>query len=200
MRKGEAASQARPLATAGLRAAAVALVTLLAALPLLAGCGGSDESDAMREAAERRAELVEGGRTGRGSPANPAPKGSSPFVSELYRQFPPPEPQPGVKGSAAAIAAGEKACAGKTPGEVKNAFYPVAVENGKLDPGSPRGKMIAGIDRFEERITKEVSFTSGQLAAAAYQETLPQRLASSGFQGCIHALARELERRLAGGG
>jgi hypothetical protein len=196
VRKGQEANQARPLGTVGIRAAALALVTL-SALPIASGCGGGDEDSARQKAAEHRAELVGGGRTQRGSPANPAPKGSSPFVRELYRQFPPPEPEAGVKGAAGAIAAGERACAGKTPSEVEERFYPIAVEKGGLDPASPRGRTIAQVDRYEDRITEEASFTSGQLAAAAYQETLPPRLAGSGFQGCIYALARQLESKLA---
>jgi hypothetical protein len=149
-------------------------------------------------AAGRHSELVGGGRTSRNSPANPAPKGSSPFVQELFRQFPPPEPDPDVKGSAAAIKAGERACAGKTPVEVKEATFAEAVSIGNLDPNSPEGRMIGRIDQYESQVTKEGSFTAGQLAADSYKATLPAGLADSGYQGCVYALATELERRLAG--
>jgi hypothetical protein len=190
---GSQARSAKPTA------AALAVIALVApALPTV-GCGsGGEETSAWQRAAERQAELTGGGRTSRSSPANRPPKDSTPFIKELYRQFPPPEPQPEVRGSAAAIKVGEKTCAGKTPVEVKEAFFPIAVEKGDLDPNSSQGKMIARIDEFERHITEEVSFISGQLAAGAYQATLPPRLASSGFQGCIYAMAKELERRVSG--
>jgi hypothetical protein len=193
--KEEQAVEAQP--TAKLSRAAAAAAALAALTLIVAACGsGDDETSASQMAAERQVELTGGGRTGRGSPANPPPKGASPFVKELYREFPPPEPQPGVRGAAAAIRAGEEACAGKTPLEVKEAFLPAAVESGRLD--SESRAMIARTGEFEERIAREPSFTSGQLAAAAYQATLPQRLASSGFQGCIYAMAKDLERRVSG--
>jgi hypothetical protein len=116
------------------------------------------------------------------------------MVRELYRQFPPPEPDSRVSGSAAAIRAGKRACAGKTPLEVKEDFYPVAVEMGRIDPESPSGKMIAGIRRLD--LKSEASFIAGQLAADAYKATLRPSLASSGFEGCVYALATELERKL----
>ena len=53
---------------------------------------------------------------------NPAPKGSSPFLKEIYRQFPPPKPSPQVKGSGKAIKKGEATCKGKSPLEVKEQF------------------------------------------------------------------------------
>jgi hypothetical protein len=193
VREEEAAVEAKAIARLT-RAAALAALGALA-LGAVAGCG-SDEKSAEQMAAERKVELIGGGRTAAGSPANPPPKGASPFVKELYREFPPPEPQAGVGGAAAAIRAGEEACAGKTPVEVKEAFFPIALETGSLDRDSRR--MIARIGEFEARITEEPSFTSGQLAAAAYRATLPQRLATSGFQGCIYAMAKELERRVSG--
>jgi hypothetical protein len=140
--------------------------------------------------------MVGGGRTGRKSPANRAPKGAPSMVRELYREFPPPEPDSRVSGSAAAIRAGERACAKKTPLEVKEAFYPVAVSTGRLDPESERGKLIASIGKFEAQVKSEVSFVAGQLAADAYRETLRPSLASSGYEGCVYALATELERKL----
>ena len=74
----------------------------LAALALAAGgCGDGDDGEQPDPAAERKIEMTGGGRTDRGSPANPPPKGASPFVRELYRQFPPPRANPEVKGAAA---------------------------------------------------------------------------------------------------
>jgi hypothetical protein len=170
----------------------------LAALALaVAGCGGEDEGhEAADPAAERRVETTGGGRTQRGSPANPPPKGSSPFARELYRQFPPPEADPQVKGSEAAIEAGERACAGKTPLEVKETYFQIAVERGRIDPESPEGRTIEEIERFEARVTEEPSFAAGQLATAAYRETRPARLANFAGRGCIYALAKALERRV----
>jgi hypothetical protein len=79
---------------------------------------------------------------------------------------------------------------------VKEKYFPVAVERGRLDPDSPEGRTIEDIESFEERITSEPSFAAGQLAAAAYRETRPPRLATYGARGCIYALAKELERRV----
>jgi hypothetical protein len=181
-------------------AKAIVTVAALGALVLTsAGCGTANHEKSPEQiAAERRIELKGGGRTGQGSPANPAPKGSSTFVKELYRQFPPPEPDPRVAGAAAAIRAGERACAGKTPVQVKEAFYHAALEGGRLDPESSQAEMIEKIDQFEAHVTTEASFTAGQLAADAYGATLPVALAASGFQGCIYALAKQLERRVSG--
>jgi hypothetical protein len=187
----KAASRPRPV-----RLAAVAAAAGLAVALSVLGCGGSDSSSSKPpiSAAGRRSELVGGGRTGRKSPANPPPKGASLMVREMYRQFPPPEPDPRVSGAAAAIRAGERACAKKTPFEVEEEFYPVAVEMGRVDPESQAGKMMAGIRRLD--LKGEVSFTAGQLAADAYKATLRPSLAYSGFQGCIYAMATELERKL----
>ena len=72
-------------------------------------------------------------------------EGASPLVRAIYRQFPPPRPNPKVKASAEALAAGEKACAGKTPIEVCEEFLPVSDLSG-----------------------------FGQLAASVYERSLPQ--------------------------
>ena len=103
-----------------------------------------------------------------------------------------------MKGSAAAIRAGEKACAGKSPVEVKEKYLPIALERGTLEAGSPQTKMIAEIDRYAKHVKTEPSFTAGQLAADAYQATLPKRLQTAGYQGCIYSLAKQLESELAG--
>jgi hypothetical protein len=178
------------------------IAVFVAALALSAGgCGDSDGREETAEpGAERQVELSGGGRTHRTSPANTPPKGASPFVRELYRQFPPPDADPRVRGSEAAVGEGERACAGKTPLEVKETYFPIAVERGRLDPESPEGRTIEEIESFEKRVTEEPSFPAGQLAAAAYKETRPLRLATYGARGCIYALAKELERRLKGTG
>jgi hypothetical protein len=121
-------------------------------------------------------------------------------LKEIYRQFTPRKPDPRVKGSAKAIAAGRGACAGMQPLQVVHKYYPVAVRMGRLDPSSGQAKMIAGVARYVESEARDPSFDAGQLAADAYQATLPPRMASFGYAGCVYALARQLEKRLAPGG
>jgi len=125
------------------------------------------------------------------------PKGASPVLFEIYRQFTPPQPDPKVKGSAEAIVAGKKTCKGKTPVEIERKYYAIAVQNGQLDPSSESGKMIADIDKYAKNVSKDSSFVAGQLAADAYQATLPQKTGQYGYQGCIYVLARQLEQQLA---
>lgn len=118
------------------------------------------------------------------------------MVRELYREFPPPQVPKGVKGGAAAIKAGEDACAGKTPAQVAEKYLPIALERGGIEAGSPQAKMIGETARYQKEVKTETSFTAGQLAAGAYQATLPVRLQKAGYQGCIYALARDLEKEL----
>jgi hypothetical protein len=113
----------------------------------------------------------------------------------VYRQFPPPKPDPAVSGSAAAIRAGEKACRGKRPIEVKRAFYAKAISSG-LQPDSDEAKMVRQIAHFEKAVHDAPSFPAGQLAADVYQATLPDKKAQYGYQGCVHALAAVLKREL----
>jgi hypothetical protein len=131
--------------------------------------------------------------------ARQPPKGASPVLKEIYRQFTLRKPDPSIPGSAKSIADGREACAGKTPVEVERRYYPIAVESGTLDPGSDQAKMIAEIDRYAKNVARDSSFTAGQLAAGAYQATLPPRIASFGYAGCAYALARQLEKQLAPG-
>jgi hypothetical protein len=162
----------------------------------LAGCGSSSGTSAAEKQAARRAELSGSGRTSGTSHLNPPPPGAPLIVRELYREFPPAHPDPKVKGSAAAIRTGERACAGKTPAEVKEKYLPIALERGGLEAGSPETKMIEEIDRFAKHAKTEASFTAGQLAADAYQATLPRHLQMAGYQGCIYSLAKQLEQQL----
>lgn len=166
---------------------------------MLAGCGSSssdEEKSPAREKAEQKALERGSGRTSAKSHINPPPKGSPLMVRELYREFPPPQVPKGVKGAAAAVRAGERACAGKTPAQVAERYLPVALEKGTIKEGTEQAKMIAETGRFQKNIETEASFTSGQLAAGAYQATLPPRLQKAGYQGCIYSLARGLEHRL----
>ena len=125
------------------------------------------------------------------------PKGASPVLKEIYRQFTPRKPDPRVKGSAQAIAAGRAACAGKTPVEVERKYFPIAVGKGTLDPNGEQGTMIAEIGKYAENAPGDSSFVAGQLAADAYQATLPARIATFGYAGCVYVLARQLEKQLA---
>jgi hypothetical protein len=118
------------------------------------------------------------------------------MVRELYREFPPPQVPKGVKGAAAAIKEGERVCAGKTPVQVAEKYLPIALEQGAIKEGTEQAKMIGETARYQKNIATEASFTSGQLAAGAYQATLPARLQKAGYQGCIYSLARKLESEL----
>ncbi len=89
------------------------------------------------------------------------------MLREIYRQFAPPQPNPEVKGSAQAIEAGERACKGKTPLQVKQRF-------------------IDGSDLLDE-----------QAALVYESSLPEDELAGYGYQGCIYSLAKGLEKRLA---
>jgi hypothetical protein len=113
------------------------------------------------------------------------------LLREIYRQFPPPLPDAAVRGSAGAIEAGKRACGGRSPLQVKARFLPAARES--LTP--EQAEMVAAIETYAHR--PDAAFTAGQLAADVYRATLGERLANFGYQGCVYALARGLERRLA---
>jgi hypothetical protein len=96
-------------------------------------------------------------------------------------------------GAAAAIATGERACAGKTPLEVKEEFHAAAGPHLEAE----QAKMIARIGAYEGPAATDPGFVAGQLAADVYAATLEEEAAQAGYRGCVHALARGLERRLA---
>jgi hypothetical protein len=173
---------------------AAALTTALAIT--LSSCGsGSSSSSTSTEAAASAAAKAD--LALRRAAESRAPKGSSPTLRAIYATFPQPKPNPEVKRSAAVIKAGEKACSGKTPSEVKDTYYPIAIEKGKLEAKGEEAKMIARIGSYEASASKSASFTSGQLGADAYQATLPAAIAQYGYQGCVYALAKRLEGELA---
>jgi hypothetical protein len=93
-----------------------------------------------------------------------------------------------VKGSAQAIEAGEAACQGKTPVEVKNEFLAAS----KLSADQRQALKQRG--RAEANPSGD--FAAGQLAALVYAGTLEGSKAEYGYRGCVYALARGLERRL----
>ncbi len=175
------------------RFARTSLFCLAAALSLSA-CGSSSSGSASSgaqgpESAARAAAAL------RRAAEERAPKGASPTLRAIYATFPAPKPEPGATGSAAAIRNGVAACRGKTPVEVKEEFFAAASQN----LTGEQGKMIARIDSFERNSDTDASFTAGQLAADTYGATLPEATAQYGYQGCVYALARGLERKLAPG-
>jgi hypothetical protein len=182
--------------------AAAFAIAIIAAGPAIAGCGGGGEVDKEVSTPTFSEDETTPPDATYPEPTVPEdapqpPKGASPVLKEIYRQFTPPEPDPRFKGSARAIAAGKAACTGRTPVEVERRYYPIAVRKGNLDPDSDKAKMIAQIERFARTSSRDSSFVAGQLAAGAYQATLPTRIAAFGYQGCVYALARQLQRELA---
>jgi hypothetical protein len=180
------------------RALTAALTT--AALLALGGCGSGGTTTSASTATVAAPRTPSAAKP---SPAAPggreesrAPKGASATLRQIYRQFSAPKPNPAVAGSAAAIKAGEAACAGKTPRQVKAAFYAKALASGGLEAGGEEAKMIAKLGSFEAHAATDSAFTAGQLAADTYQASLPEAIAQFGYQGCVYSLARGLEREL----
>lgn len=154
-----------------------------AAWTAAAGCGGDDDE---REPANLRPPAI----TEAASLNEPPPKGSSLLLKEIYRQFQPPEPDPGVKGSAKAIKRGEETCKGKTPTEVTEEFI------AESDLTDDQEKAVAELDKFERN--PSASFPAGQVAALVYQNTISDEILSSyGFQGCVYSLSLGVKKQLA---
>jgi hypothetical protein len=122
-----------------------------------------------------------------------APPGASPVLQEIYRQFPPPQPDPSVKQSAAVISAGERACRGKTPLEVKEEF----IDESDLLPS--QAERVAELAELEASTPPNGSFVTGQLGALVYERTLPERVAHFGYEGCVYSLSLVVKRQLAPG-
>jgi hypothetical protein len=122
-----------------------------------------------------------------------APKGASAAVRHLYGAFPPPRTGSMEPSVARAVEAGEAACRGKTPLAVKDEFFRAA--KGNLEP--QQATMIGRVADFEAHEVTETGFVAGQLAADTYAATLSAVTAQAGYQGCIHSLAEQLERKLA---
>lgn len=142
----------------------------LLCLALLSGCGGGGEE----QATTTPPRLIEGPKP---------PDGASALVKELYRNFPPPKPDPEAHGSGQAIARGEAACKGKTPKQVIHRYAPEA----KLSPEQRRA--LRQIESAEAHPTGD--FVAGQLAALAYEGTLGGgALEEYGYRGCVFVLAR----------
>jgi hypothetical protein len=170
---------------------AVLLTTLLA---VLVGCGSSGSSSNATEVAERQAEAVKATAEANRAAEAAAPKGASPTLRAIYGSFQPPQTSSMEPAAAKAVKGGEAACKGKTPTEVKEEFYPDAEKF--LEP--QQAKMIGQIASFEKQANTDRSFVAGQLAADTYAATLPAEAEEQpGYQGCVYALAQQLERQLA---
>jgi hypothetical protein len=164
---------ARPLA-------AFALAVL--AIGAWSGCGGGSSTPTETTGAlQREAERAEA----------QAPKGASQALRAIYRQFPKPQPDGTVKGSAKAVKAGERACKGKTPLEVREEFI------GESKLLEEQAKMVAELPKFERALARSSSFVAGQLGALVYERTLDPRIAHFGYEGCVYSLAKAAERKLA---
>jgi hypothetical protein len=146
----------------------------------LGACGGGGGSSSSSTEASGATTAIRGPQP---------PQGSSPLVHQLYRSFQPPRADPEVSGSAKAIEAGEAACEGKTPLEVKRQF----IAQSKLS--AAQRQALSQIDRAEEHPSAD--FAAGQLAGLVYEGTLAGTEAEYGYRGCVYGLARGLEHRLA---
>jgi hypothetical protein len=95
-----------------------------------------------------------------------------------------------VAGSAEAIAAGEQACADKTPAEVRDEFLP------RGNTGEFQHELAERIPDYEKN--PSFSFPAGQIAASIYENSLPStKVAPYGFVGCVYSLSRVLKAELA---
>ena len=196
---------------------ALLILSVAAALAVLAGCGGGGSSSG-GSSTGTGSSTGPGSSTGSGSSsgdspsaaAEPspaakksariaeegealAPKGASPTLKGIYRAFQKPSTEGLEPKSVNAVAAGEAACGGKTPAEVKAEFFAEAKEY--LEPEQLGA--IAEIGKFEAQAKTDQSFVAGQLAADVYSATLEEDEEQAGFQGCVYSLARGLEKRLA---
>lgn len=176
------------------------LLGVLLAAATLAGCGSTASSSATTSAtahpfttqAKARAAHKRIAAKRRAVTPRP-PKGASPVLRAIYAAFPPPSPDPALAGSRAAVRAGERACAGRTPTQVKDEFYAAAAPN--LAPEQKR--MVARIASLENPHPGDAAFTTGQLAADVYAATLRAGIGQYGYRGCVYSLARRLEGELA---
>ena len=166
-----------------MRGGPLALLAAIACLGLAVGCGSSGSSGSTQQQVQPPKLTAE----------QKAPPGASQVEQEIYRQFPRPKPDPAVPRSAKVIRAGERACRGKSPLEVKEEFW--AQASAKLVP--EQKEMIAEIGRYAKQVKQDQGFTAGQLAGDVYQATLPTAVNRFGYQGCVYSLALRLKRELA---
>ncbi len=122
--------------------------------------------------------------------AEPPPRGASPLLKQVYRQFQPPKPDPEMRRrTTKAIKAGERACRGKRPVEVREEFLP---KSSLLD----EQKKAVGTTLEEAERHPSGDFAAGQLAALVYEGTLPDKIALYGYEGCVYALSQVYKRQL----
>lgn len=166
---------------------------LLTAVLICAGCGSG--SSTTTRASAKAARATKAAAASRRRVEAQAPQGSSPALRAIYATFPPPQPDSMVEGSARAIKVGERACAGKTPLEVKEEFFAVAEDS--LEKGQV--ELIEELPAYERKAPHDPNFAAGQLAATVYAATLPEEIRQEGFRGCVYELAHQLVREAAGG-
>jgi ABC-type glycerol-3-phosphate transport system substrate-binding protein len=162
-----------------MKRSATALLFCCLALSL-AACGGGGE-DSSTSSSTQATTTIRGPQP---------PQGASALQREIHRTFQPPQADPKVEGSAQAIEAGEAACRGKTPLEVKEEFI------GESDLSSDQRQALEQLARAEANPSGD--FAAGQLAALVYEGTLEGTQAEYGYRGCVYALARGLVGRLGG--
>jgi hypothetical protein len=163
-------------------AALITIVVLVAA-----GCGDGNDDGGDQTVATTESLVQEEEEQGEAE----APKGASPVLRQIYRQFPPPQPDPAVKGSAKAIEAGERACRDKTPLEVREEFID------ESDLLESQAELVAKLPKLETSAATNGAFVTGQLGALVYERTLPERVARFGYQGCVYSLSLVIKDELA---
>jgi hypothetical protein len=154
--------------------APLAVAALLAATAT--GCGGDDDGSA----------------DGAAKPSDRPP----PPPRALAENFPPPDTRGLSRGERAALRAGQRACRGKTPLQIRNEYLDQATSSGSLDLDSPQGELVSDLANFRFEPNEGPSFATGQLAAGIYEATLREATANAGFQGCVYELARVQVRRM----
>lgn len=154
---------------------------------LFTACGGGGGSDGGSSTSAASSTAQEG---------RPALNPTAPITKQLGATFPKPKVEPGApSGTAKAIAVGRRACAGKTPVEVRDEFISAAEGGAGLNEGQK--EMVEEIAKFEKQASHSPNFAAGQLAAGVYEATLPEKERVGGYQGCVYELAVQLRKELA---
>lgn len=176
------------------------LGALALVLCLLGGCGGGDEQGQTTSSTAQSTSQAKGQGEAQGKESTEKPQippGTSPAdarqIKTIAERFPPPKGESAQE--QAAIEAGEAACEGKTPLQVKEEFYGQA--EAQFD--SAQKAMIEEIEAYEDKASRDLSYAAGQLGAVVYEKSLPEGERSGGFRGCAFVLARGLVGGLGGG-
>lgn len=172
--------------------AATAAALALTAAALLAGCGGNGDSDASTSSAAAGDGQGQNGAESGSTQPNRPPQGAA----AIRENFPPPDTKGLPAGQVAAIRAGQKACEGKRPLQVRAEYLDEATAGGTLDLDSPEGELVSDPKRFRTLPGTTPDFPAGQLGADVYAATVPQAVAQSAYKGCVYELARVQARRL----